>query len=639
MTQMKLQARLIEVTERIRERSRRHRAAYLESIEAAHRDGPLRNRLSCGNLAHGFAASGSDKAKLKGTVTANLGIISAYNDMLSAHQPFENYPEMIRIAARARGASAQVAGGVPAMCDGVTQGRAGMDLSLFSRDVIAQATAIGLSHDMFDAAICLGVCDKIVPGLLIGALAFGHLPVVFAPAGPMTPGLPNREKAAVRERYAAGLASREELLEAESASYHSAGTCTFYGTANSNQVLLEAMGLQLPGSSFVNPGTPLRAALTEAATARALDITALGNDYRPIGRLVDERAIVNAIVALIATGGSTNHTIHWLAVARAAGILLTWDDIDQLAQGVPLLARIYPNGAADVNRFAAAGGTPFVFAELIKAGWLHGDVATIVGDGLAAYTTEPRLIDGALTQVPGVAVSADEEVVRPASNPFEANGGLRLVTGNLGRAMIKLSAIAAQQRIVEAPAVVIDNPQALNKLHAAGALPQDFVAVVRFQGPRANGMPEMHSLTPLLGMLQNQGRRVALVTDGRLSGASGKIPSAIHVTPEAAAGGPLCKLRQGDMIRLDGEAGVLEVLVPADEWQARSVDTDSTPAAHDLGRNLFANSRLLVTPADQGAISISCGPVLLDEHAQVEYDAEYELGRGAIEAPHEAKDA
>ena len=639
MTEMNLQARLIDVTERIRERSRRHRGAYLESIDAAHRDGPLRNRLSCGNLAHGFAASGSDKPRLKGTVTANLGIISAYNDMLSAHQPFENYPELIRIAARARGASAQVAGGVPAMCDGVTQGRAGMDLSLFSRDVIAQATAIGLSHDMFDAAICLGVCDKIVPGLLIGALAFGHLPVVFAPAGPMTPGLPNREKAAVRERFAAGLASRDELLEAESASYHSAGTCTFYGTANSNQVLLEAMGLQLPGSSFVNPGTPLRAALTEAATARALEITALGDDYRPIGRLVDERAIVNAIVALIATGGSTNHTIHWLAVARAAGILLTWDDIDQLAQGVPLLARIYPNGAADVNRFAAAGGTPFVFGELLAAGWLHGDVATIVGDGLQAYTTEPRLIDGAPTQVPGVTVSADEEVVRPASRPFEANGGLRLLTGNLGRAMIKLSAIAPEQRIIEAPAVVIDNPQALNKLHAAGALPRDFIAVVRFQGPRANGMPEMHSLTPLLGMLQNQGRRVALVTDGRLSGASGKIPSAIHVTPEAAAGGPLAKLRQGDMIRLDGEAGVLEVLVDADEWAARRNETDSTPPVHDLGRNLFAINRRVVTPADEGALSISCGPVLSDALIDINHDAEYELGRGAIDAPHEAKDA
>jgi phosphogluconate dehydratase len=639
MNSTKMQSRLIEVTERLRARSRRTREAYLQGIEAAHRDGPLRHRLSCGNLAHAFAAAGDDKPRLKDGVTPNLGIVSAYNDMLSAHQPFENYPEMIRAAARARGATAQVAGGVPAMCDGVTQGRPGMELSLFSRDVIAQATAVALSHDMFDAALCLGVCDKIVPGLLIGALAFGHLPVVFAPAGPMTPGLSNREKAAVRERFAAGQATREELLEAESASYHGAGTCTFYGTANSNQVLLEAMGLQLPGTSFVNPGTPLRAALTEAAVARALDLTALGKDYRPIGRLIDERAIINAIVALIATGGSTNHTIHWLAVARAAGILLSWDDIDQLAQGVPLLARIYPNGAADVNRFAAAGGIPFVFRELLDAGWLHADLPTIVSGGMLAYTQEARLLDGKLGMVPGIAQSADEDVVRPASNPFEANGGLRLLKGNLGRSMIKLSAIAPAHRRIEAPAVVVDNPQALNKLHAAGALPQDFVAVVRFQGPRANGMPEMHSLTPLLGMLQNQGRRVALVTDGRLSGASGKIPSAIHVTPEAAAGGPLAKLREGDMIRLDGEAGVLEVLVAAEEWLARAAAIDTTPASHDLGRNLFAINRAVVTPADQGALSISCGPVMFDDAHVDDHDAEYELGRGAILAPHDAKDA
>ena len=634
-----LQDRVVAVTERIRERSRRTREAYLEGVDTGHRNGPLRHRLSCGNLAHGFAASGDDKPRLKGGVTPNLGIISAYNDMLSAHQPFETYPDLIRAVARAHGATAQVAGGVPAMCDGVTQGRAGMELSLFSRDVIAQATAVSLSHDMFDAAICLGVCDKIVPGLLIGTLAFGHLPVVFAPAGPMTSGLSNREKAAVRERFAAGLATREELLEAESASYHSPGTCTFYGTANSNQVLLEAMGLQLPGTSFVNPGTPLRAALTEAATVRALEISALGNDYRPIGRLVDERAIVNAIVSLIATGGSTNHTIHWVAVARAAGIVLTWDDIDQLAQGVPLLARIYPNGAADVNRFAASGGIPFVFRELIQAGWMHSDLVTIAEGGMPAYTREPRLLDGCLSQVDGVAVSADEDVVRPASAPFEANGGLRLVTGNLGRAMVKLSAIAMDQRRIEAPAVVVDNPQALNKLHAANALPRDFVAVVRFQGPRANGMPEMHSLTPLLGMLQNQGRRVALVTDGRLSGASGKIPSAIHVTPETNAGGPLAKLRDGDIIVLDGENGVLQALVPEAEWLARTADRDSTPPSHDLGRNLFAMNRLVATPADQGALSISCGPVLSDAPAGVEYDAEYDLGRAGELAPHEAKDA
>ena len=636
----KLQTRVVHVTERLRERSRQTRAAYLASIEAAHKQGPLRHRLSCGNLAHGFAASGEDKSRLRGGVSPNLGIISAYNDMLSAHQPFETYPEQIRRIARAHGATAQVAGGVPAMCDGVTQGRAGMELSLFSRDVIAQATAISLSHDMFDAAICLGVCDKIVPGLLIGSLAFGHLPVIFAAAGPMTPGLSNKEKAAVRERFAAGQATREELLEAEAASYHSPGTCTFYGTANSNQVLLEAMGLQLPGSSFINPGSPLRDVLTEAATLRVLESTALGPDYRPIGRLVDERAIVNALVGLIATGGSTNHTIHWLAVARAAGIQLTWDDIDELAQGVPLLARIYPNGAADVNRFAAAGGTPFVFRELMEAGWMHADLETVVEGGMVAYATEPRLQDGRLVQVPGLSESADMDVVRPASNPFEANGGLRLLSGNLGRAMAKLSAVAPDQRRVEAPAVVVDNPQALNKLHAANALPRDFVAVVRFQGPRANGMPELHSLTPLLGMMQNQGRRVALVTDGRLSGASGKVPSAIHVTPEAAAGGPLARLRDGDLIVVDGEHGRLDVLVPEAEWNSRRPDRDTTVAAQDLGRNLFAFNRAVATPADEGALSISCGPWMnAPGSADNHYDAEYDLGRDGAMSPHSEKDA
>ena len=636
----RLQRRLVEVTERLRERSLGSRAAYLASIEASLRQGPYRHRLSCGNLAHGFAAAADDKPRLRGGVTPNLGIVSAYNDMLSAHQPFEPYPEMIRRFARERGASAQVAGGVPAMCDGVTQGRAGMELSLFSRDVIAQATAIALSHDMFDAAICLGVCDKIVPGLLIGALAFGHLPVVFAPAGPMTPGLSNKEKAAVRERFAAGLATREELLEAEAGSYHGPGTCTFYGTANSNQVLLEAMGLQLPGS-FVNPGTPLRDALTEAATLRALETTALGPDYRPIGRLVDERAIVNALVGLIATGGSTNHTIHWVAVARAAGIALTWDDIDHLAQGVPLLARVYPNGAADVNRFAAAGGIAFVFRELMDAGWMHADIPTILEGGMADYTTEPRLLEGRLSAVPGVASSADLDVVRPASDPFEAHGGLRLLDGNLGRAMIKLSAVAPEQRRVEAPAVVVDSPQALNKLHAANALPRDFVAVVRFQGPRANGMPEMHSLTPLLGMLQNQGRRVALVTDGRLSGASGKIPSAIHVTPEAATGGPLARLRDGDIVVVDGEHGRLEALVPMAEWNARVPDRDTTPPSQDIGRNLFAMNRAVASPADEGALSISCGPVYSPTPAGTDYDSEYDLGGGpeALLSPHNERDA
>ena len=637
---MSLHPRLHEITERIRLRSADSRRAYLEGIEIAGRDSPNRTRLSCGNLAHAFAASGTtDKARLRADITPNLGIINAYNDMLSAHQPFEHYPEMVRKIARELGATAQVAGGVPAMCDGVTQGRPGMELSLFSRDNIAQATAISLSHDMFDAALYLGVCDKIVPGLLIGALAFGHLPAMFVPAGPMTPGIPNKQKAEVRERYAAGEATREELLEVEAASYHAAGTCTFYGTANSNQVLLEAMGLQLPGTSFVNPGTPLRDALTRAATERALRITALGNDYRPIGHLIDERAIVNAMVALMATGGSTNHTIHWIAVARAAGIMLTWDDMDDLSQLIPLLARVYPNGEADVNRFAAAGGTQFVFRELIDAGLMHGDIATVVPGGMRAYCDEPRLADGKLEYSPGVDRSADEAVVRPVSDAFDPHGGLRLLRGNLGRSLIKISAVKAEYHRIEAPAVVIDDPRALNKLHAAGVLPQDFIAVVRYQGPRANGMPELHSLAPLLGLLQNQGRRVALVTDGRLSGASGKIPAAIHLTPEAARGGPIGKLREGDMIRLDATDGTLEVLVDADEWNARTHASNTAPVAQDFGRNLFAWSRNLVTPADQGALSISCGPPTPE--GGWEYDAEYELGHdhAAAAAPHEAKDA
>ncbi|MBJ7515413.1 MAG: phosphogluconate dehydratase [Stenotrophomonas sp.] len=638
---MSLHPQLHAITERIVRRSAASRAAYLAGIDAALRDGPFRSRLSCGNLAHGFAAcGGTDKGRLRGGVTPNLGIITSYNDMLSAHQPFETYPEQIREIAREWGATAQVAGGVPAMCDGVTQGRGGMELSLFSRDVIAQSTAIGLSHDMFDAAIYLGVCDKIVPGLLIGALAFGHLPSVFVPAGPMTPGIPNKQKAEVRERYAAGEATREELLEAEAASYHGAGTCTFYGTANSNQVLLEAMGVQLPGASFVNPEQTLRGALTREATVRALEMTALGDDYRPIGRIIDERAIINAIVALMATGGSTNHTIHWIAVARAAGIVVTWDDMDQLSQLIPLLTRVYPNGEADVNRFAAAGGPAFVFGELIRAGLMHGDIVTVARGGMADYAREPRLQDGQVTWVDGIIRSADEDVARGVDNPFENQGGLRLLRGNLGRSLIKLSAVKPQYRSIEAPAVVVDAPQVLNKLHAAGLLPQDFVAVVRYQGPRANGMPELHSLAPLLGLLQNQGRRVALVTDGRLSGASGKIPAAIHMTPEAARGGPLGKLREGDIIRLDGEAGTLEVLVDEAEWAARTHAPNTAPAANDLGRNLFAVNRLVVGPADQGAISISCGPAAADGSAW-DYDAEYELGHdaAAADAPHESKDA
>ena len=637
---MSLHPKIEAITERIRQRSAPSRAAYLAGIDEAVRQGPNRKPLSCANLAHVFAACGdTDKARLRADVTPNLGIITAYNDMLSAHQPYEHYPERIRALARSLGATAQVAGGVPAMCDGVTQGRGGMELSLFSRDVIAQAAAIGLSHDAFDAALYLGICDKIVPGLLIGALAFGHLPALFVPAGPMPAGIPNKKKAEVRERYAAGEATREELLEVEAQSYHAPGTCTFYGTANSNQVLLEAMGVQLPGSSFINPGTPLRAALDDEAVRRVLAMTALGDDYRPLGRLIDERAIVNAVVALMATGGSTNHTIHWIAVARAAGVVLTWDDMDQLSQIVPLLARVYPNGEADVNRFQAAGGVPFVFRELLDAGLMH-DLQTVVPEGMRAFAREPRLENGALSSAPSAAVSADESVVRTVAAPFEAQGGLRLLRGNIGRGLIKLSAVKPEHRYVEAQAVVVDAPQKLNKLHAAGVLPHDFVAVVTYQGPRANGMPELHSLAPLLGMLQNQGRKVALVTDGRLSGASGKIPAAIHVTPEAARGGAIGKVRDGDLVRLDSESGVLEVLVDAAEFNARAVAANTSPGAHDLGRNLFANNRALVGPADQGALSISCGPPAHDGSAW-DYDAEYELGGDAVAAlaPHDSKDA
>jgi phosphogluconate dehydratase len=522
------------------------------------------------------------------------------------------------------------------MCDGVTQGRVGMELSLFSRDVIAQATAIALCHDAFDAAICLGVCDKIVPGLLIGALAFGHLPVVFAPAGPMPSGIPNRQKAEVRERYAAGQATREELLAAESASYHAPGTCTFYGTANSNQILLEAMGLQLPGTSFVQPGTPLRTALTRAAAARALEITALGDDYRPIGKLVDERAIVNAIVALLATGGSTNHTIHFVAVARAAGILVTWEDFDALADVVPLLARIYPNSEADVNQFQAAGGTGFVFRELLDAGLLF-ELESIASGGLRAYTEEPRLDGNALTYAPAPRETLDPAIVRGIADAFEPTGGLRLMRGPLGVALAKVSAVKPEHRRVAAPAVVADDPAQLRERHKAGTLPRDFVAVVRYQGPRANGMPEMHSLMPLLGMLQNQGRRVALVTDGRMSGASGKVPSAIHVTPEAAVGGAIARVRDGDPMRVDCNAGRLEIAVDADEWSARRPAANTAPAGQDLGRSLFGFNRENVGPADEGALSIACGPLTFANRHPPE--SEYDIGALEAHAPFEAKDA
>jgi phosphogluconate dehydratase len=601
---MPIHSRIGEVTERIRKRSRDGRSAYRERIAAAHARAPHRAKLSCGNLAHGFAACGhDDKAMLSADVVPNLGIVTAYNDMLSAHQPYERFPDLIRDAAREAGGVAQVAGGVPAMCDGVTQGQPGMELSLFSRDVIAMATGIALSHDMFDAAVFLGICDKIVPGLLMGALAFGHLPAVFVPAGPMTSGLPNDEKAKVRQLYIEGKVGRAELLEAESKSYHGPGTCTFYGTANSNQMLMEIMGLHLPGASFVNPNTPLRDALTKAATKRAFSITALGNDYTPVGEVIDERAIVNGIVGLNATGGSTNHTIHLVAIARAAGIEITWDDFADLSEIVPLVARIYPNGLADVNHFHAAGGMGFLIGELLDAGLLHDDVRTVWGVGLSGYRVEAKLDgDGALMFTPAASTSHDKNVLRGAAEPFQATGGLKVLDGNLGRAVIKVSAVKPERHVVEAPAIIFHSQHALMDAYKAGKLDRDFVAVVRYQGPRANGMPELHKLTPLLGMLQDRGHRVALVTDGRMSGASGKVPAAIHVTPEAEAGGPIGKLRDGDMIRLDATSGRLEALVAAGEWAARDLATaDLSRNSYGVGRELFGAFRQGAGTAEAGA--------------------------------------
>ncbi len=601
---MPLHDRVSEVTERLRVRSRETRQAYLDRIRRAADEGPRRSTLSCGNLAHGFAACGlSDKQALKDDVVPNLGIVTAYNDMLSAHQPFERFPELIKQAARDAGGVAQVAGGVPAMCDGVTQGQPGMELSLFSRDVIAMAAAVGLSHNMFDAAVFLGVCDKIVPGLVIAALAFGHLPAVFVPAGPMPSGLPNDEKARIRQLYAEGKVGRDELLEAESQSYHGPGTCTFYGTANSNQMLMEIMGLHLPGASFVNPNTPLRDALTAEATKRALAITALGNAYTPVGEMIDERAVVNGVVGLHATGGSTNHTLHLVAMAAAAGIKLTWDDLSDLSDVVPLLTRIYPNGLADVNHFHAAGGMGVLIAELLDAGLLHGDVMTVWGQGLDNYRQEPKLTaDGNVVWESSGAKSHDEAVLAPVDKAFSANGGLKMLDGNLGRAVIKVSAVKPERHVIEAPAVIFHSQDALMAAFKAGELEKDFVAVVRFQGPQAIGMPELHKLTPPLGVLQDRGFRVALVTDGRMSGASGKVPAAIHVTPEAAGGGPIAKLRNGDIIRLDAVAGRLTADVPEAEWAAREAVTEDLSASHGgLGRELFAPFRAAVGPADRGA--------------------------------------
>jgi phosphogluconate dehydratase len=590
------------VTTRIIQRSQHSRAAYLAQLEASRQQGVQRSALSCTNLAHGFAAfPANDKLTLKQQKNPSVAIISSYNDMLSAHQPFEHFPAIIKTAVRAAGGVAQFAGGVPAMCDGITQGQPGMELSLFSRDTIAMATAIALSHNMFDAALYLGVCDKIVPGLLIGALHFGHLPAVFVPAGPMTSGLGNQEKARIRQLYAQGAVSREALLESEAQSYHGPGTCTFYGTANSNQLLMEIMGLHLPGAAFINPNTPLRDALTAAAARRAVEISTQGT-YTPIGRVVDEKAVVNAIVGLLASGGSTNHTLHLVAIAKAAGIVIDWDDFNALSAVVPSLARIYPNGDADINHFHAAGGTGFMIRELLDAGLLHDDVTTILGHGLRAHCSEPFLQDAALIWKPAPAASADNNVLRAVDNPFAADGGMIVVAGNLGRAVMKVSAVKPQHRTVQAPALVFDSQEAFMHAYKAGELERDFVAVVRFQGPRANGMPELHALTPALANLQDAGHHVALVTDGRMSGASGKVPAAIHVSPEVLAGGPLGRVRSGDLIRLDAETGQLEALVPAAEWAAREqASADLSANQLGMGRELFSLFRTTVSAAEQGA--------------------------------------
>ena len=597
---------LLTVTQRIQERSAPSRQAYLDRIERAgnaRREGPSRGDLGCTNLAHGLAAApADDKVRLLGVREPNIAIVSAYNDMLSAHQPLGTYPAIIKEAAREVGAVAQLAGGVPAMCDGVTQGAPGMELSLFSRDVIAMATAVALAHEMFDAVLCLGVCDKIVPGLLIGALGFGHLPTIFVPAGPMTSGLPNKEKARIRQLYAEGKVGREALLEAESKAYHGPGTCTFYGTANSNQMLMEIMGLHVPGTAFINPGTPLREALTREAARRVVRIATAAEEHAPLGRVVDERAVVNGIVGLLATGGSTNHTIHIVAIARAAGIVVDWNDFSELSSAVPQLTRVYPNGGADVNHFHAAGGMGLVIGELLDAGLLHEDVLTVAGQGLSHYRQEPMLDGGELAWRAAPARSHDPEVIASVAKPFSANGGLALLHGNLGRAVIKTSAVEPAHRVVEAPAVIFDDQAQVKAAFDRGELDRDFVAVVRFQGPRANGMPELHKLTPVLGVLQDRGYRVALVTDGRMSGASGKVPAAIHVTPECAAGGPLARVRDGDVIRLDGEEGVLEVRLDEAALQARALAAPDISASHvGVGRELFGGFRAAVSGAEQGA--------------------------------------
>ncbi len=590
------------VTARIIERSRDRRAAYLAQLDAAANSNPGRGKLSCANWAHAFAAEPAEvKLRVLDTNAVNIGIVSSYNDMLSAHQPLERYPALIKQAAFEAGATAQFAGGVPAMCDGVTQGRPGMELSLFSRDVIAMATAVALTHDAFDAALMLGVCDKIVPGLVIGALTFSHLPTIFIPAGPMTSGLANKEKAQVRADYAEGKVGRDALLAAEQAAYHGPGTCTFYGTANSNQMLMEMMGLHVPGSAFVHPGTAVRDALVKYAAKRVAAMGLKGNDYIPVGRVIDEKAIVNGVVGLMATGGSTNIALHIVAMARAAGIELALEDLDELSQATPLLARVYPNGGADVNQFHAAGGMAFVIRELLAAGLAHPDVVTVAGEGLEAYAREPFLLDdGTLEWREGSSVSLDTSILRPVSDPFSPEGGLRLLTGGLGRGVIKVSAVKPEHQSLTAPAVVFQTQEDFLSAFKRGELDRDVIVVVRFQGPAANGMPELHSLSPGLGLLLDRGYKVALVTDGRMSGASGKTPAAIHVTPEAAHGGPLAYVQDGDLIRLDAQAGELEILVDPAVFKART-PAPMPPSQPGLGRELFANFRAVAGPADHGA--------------------------------------
>ena len=597
---MTLNPTIADVTERIRRRSAGSRSAYLARMAAAAEAGPRRAHLTCGNQAHAYAAMGADKAALAAGRTPNIGIITAYNDMLSAHQPYEAYPALIREAARKAGATAQVAGGVPAMCDGVTQGQTGMELSLFSRDVIALAAGVGLSHNTFDATLYLGVCDKIVPGLVMAAATFGYLPAVFLPAGPMTSGIPNDEKAKVRQKFAVGEATREELMASEMASYHGPGTCTFYGTANSNQMLMEFMGLHLPGASFVNPGTPLREALTIAGAERALEITALGNDYRPASAILDERSFVNGIVGLMATGGSTNLVLHLPAMARAAGIALALEDFADISRVTPLMAKVYPNGLADVNHFHAAGGLAYMIGELLSDGLLHDDTVTVAGDGLALYTREPKLELTGLTYVDGPRQSANDRILRPASDPFSPTGGVVQLDGNLGHGVIKVSAVAVDRHIIEAPARIFHDQDSVKAAFQKGEFTSDVVVVVRFQGPKSNGMPELHGLTPILSVLQDRGLRVALVTDGRMSGASGKVPAAIHVSPEAADGGPLARLRDGDMVRLDADKGTLEA-VGVDLSARAPAEADLTGNGTGVGRELFDVFRKNVGLASTGA--------------------------------------